>query len=86
MTKEVKDLSLGGDDAWRADTVIIVSRESAPGDMESGGRRVGLEPLRRYEEFTPAGLMDVGMGVLGHSVTVTEVSMNLGHRCLARGC
>lgn len=56
------------------------------GDMESGGRRVGLEPLRRYEEFTPAGLMDVGMGVLGHSVTVTEVSMNLGHRCLARGC
>lgn len=85
MTKEVKDLSLGGDDAWRADTVIV-SRESAPGDMESGGRRVGSEPLRRYEEFTPAGLMDVGMSVLGHSVTVTEVSMNLGHRCLARGC
>lgn len=73
-------------DAWRADTVIIESRESVPRDMESGGRRVGLEPPRRCEEFNPAGLRNRGMSVLGHSVTVTEVSMNLGHRCLARGC
>lgn len=53
-------------DAWRADTVISVSRESAPGDMESGGRRVGLEPPRRCEEFIPAGLRGTRMSVLGH--------------------
>lgn len=50
-------------------------RKPAPGDPESGERRVRLEPPSRCEEFTPAGLRVIGM----------SVSRGLGHRCLSPG-
>lgn len=57
-------------------------RKPAAGDMESGGTKLGLEPPRRCEEFTHAGLGGTGMSVLGHRVIVTEVSLGLGHDVL----
>lgn len=78
-------------DAWRGD-IHHKRPESHEGKekastwgTESSGREVGLNSSRRNEEFFPAGLRGTGMSVPGPRVTVTEISMGVGHKMSSLG-